>query len=114
MSEIHHHREGSTDYIVIDLLDDNEPYDISTADHVVLVLKPATGTAVEFSSADVSPKLYITDGANGEIELRPASTDFDAEAGPYKGYVKVYISGTRWASFPNHDEIIIDVRPNLS
>lgn len=114
MSEIHHHREGSTDYIVIDLLDDNEAYDISTADHVELVLKPATGAAVTFSSDDSPAKLYITDAANGEIELRPASTDFEAEKGPYTGYVKVYISSTRWASFPNHDEIIVDVRPDLS
>ena len=114
MSDTHYHREGSTDYIIIDLLDDNEAYDISAVDHVELILKPSTGAAVTFTSAAGSPKLFITDGANGELELRPAATDFDAEQGPYKGYVKVYITSTRWASFPNHDEIIIDVRPNLS
>lgn len=112
MSEIHHHREGSTGYIIIDLLDDNEAYDISAADHVVLVLKPAIGDAVEFSTDDSPAKLFITDGTNGEIELRPASTDFDTEKGPYTGYIKVYITSTRWESFPNHEEFIIDVRPS--
>lgn len=114
MSEVHHHREGSTDYVIIDLLDDNSPYDLSAVDHVVLRLKPATGDAVEYSSAGSSPKLFITDATNGEMELRPASTDFEAEKGPYRGYVKVYISSTRWASFPNHDEVVIDVRPDFA
>ena len=114
MSEIHHHREGSTGYIIIDLLDDNEAYDLSECDHVELVLKPATGSAVTFSTDDAETKLYITDADAGEIELRPEATDFDAEKSPYKGYVKVYVTATRWESFPNHDEIIVAVRPDLS
>ena len=106
-------REGSTDYIVFNLQENKAALSLEGVDHVVLVLKPTAGDAVSYSSDDESPKLYITDAAAGEVELRPASTGFDHEIEPYTGFFKVYESATKWFSVPNEDELVIRVRSTL-
>lgn len=82
-------RVGSQDYVTLQLKsgDPATAIDLSAAIYVVLHLESEIETKC-FSTADVSPKLYIIDALEGQIQLRPAASDFDS-VDIYKYYVDI-------------------------
>ena len=103
-------RSGFTDYLRFKPVSSGSSIDLSTADHVELSLKDNLGNVSTFSSSGGSPKLFIVDVINGIIELRPASTDFYVIRSPYKGFIKIFETSSRWYSIPSDDELKIYVR----
>ena len=80
---------GSQDYITWQLLQDDgvTAIDLSAATKVELKMTNLdTGAAKNFATDDVPKKLFITDAANGKIQLRPAADDFPAAA-RYEFYI---------------------------
>jgi len=82
-------RTGSQDYIKWQLLleDSVTPISLAGADDVIIRFKNKTDdTIVEFKVTDNPQKFFITDAANGKIELRPAVGDFTTIAS-YKFHI---------------------------
>lgn len=110
MGETYFTREGSTQYIVFNLQEDKAALNLTSADHVVLLLKSNAGKFTSFSTAGGSPKLHITNAAGGVVELRPAGTEFLHDLEPYDGYFKVYEDATIWFPVPNDPEKEVTIR----
>jgi hypothetical protein len=86
-------------------------YDLTGHTPVVMHVRTRTGTVRAYSTADVSPKLAVTDAAAGEVTFSPAAGDWLAA----DQILAVYLVATRTAdgktiSFPNDAEASITVR----
>lgn len=103
-------RDLATDYITFQMYADGSVISLAGIDHVELNVRDKHGVITTFTSSGGSPKLFITDSINGIIELRPAATDFYYAKSPYKAYMKIYETASRWYAIPEDTEMTIIVR----
>ena len=106
-------REGTTDQIIMQLLADGDPIDLSGVDHVTLEMRDSKKRTYKYSSDDPSPKFEITDAGSGIVALTPPNaTLFKTVLSPFVGYVWVYTTGTKKYSVPEETDFLIKVRRN--
>lgn len=103
-------RDGTTDYIVFVVENNGTAINLSAVNHVRLDMIDSRHKVYRYASNDDSPIFYITDAANGEVELRPTSDIFKAGRSPYKVYVWVYSTASKRYSCPEKGEAIIKIR----
>lgn len=106
-------REGTTTRIVFQLLAGGDAIDLGGVDHVELHMKDKKGKTYRYSSSDVSPKVLITDAANGKVGFDPIATSppiFTQIRSPYRGYWLVYDTATTYYSVPEDSEFKLEVR----
>lgn len=104
--------EGSNDDITFVVTNEQGVYDLSTVDHVVLVLIDRYGTTVQFSTSDQNPKLVITGAPQGRISFTPEQTTFSREKSPYKAFLWIYTTPSARVRVPNDREWIFEAVPS--
>lgn len=96
-------RDRQRDYINCTLLSSGSAIDLSSYNHVSLVIKDNRGSVTEYSSADGSPIIYISDASNGIMQLRPSANLLLSTRSPYFCFWKGYIDATRWYAIPDSE-----------
>ena len=105
-------RAGTTDRLVIQLLADNDPIDLTGIDHIEIELRDARRNTYKYSSDDVSPIVGVYDTTQGKVYLDPTTTLFKAICSPYLFYVWIVDSELKRYSVPEEVEGLIKVRKN--
>jgi len=103
-------REGTTDKIVMQLLADNDPINLTNVDHVELFLRDKMKTVYHYKSNSTSPQVAIEVAEEGTVSLEPTRSLFKAILSPYKGYWLVYEDADTYYSTPEDNEFEITVR----
>ncbi|MDO8618396.1 MAG: hypothetical protein Q7R49_00460 [Candidatus Daviesbacteria bacterium] len=98
-----HIKSGFRDYLNMTMLSSNSAIDLSSYDHVSLLVRDNRGSVTEYSSADGSPIIYIYDSSNGILQVRPSTTTFISARSPYLCMWKLFVTSTREVSVPSED-----------
>lgn len=102
-------REGEVTTFNLYLVDDNGAVDLTSADHVSLVLIPNNGAGTRTEYSSTGAKVDYDADANGRVYWIPADGDVTKANSPYVGYVLVYDTATTMRAFPNSRDALIKV-----
>jgi hypothetical protein len=106
-------REETTDRIIMQLLANGNPIDLTGIHHVELEMEDVRGKTYHYSSLDASPQVEVYEATTGKVYLDPPSTLFREVLSPYQGYWWVYETATSKYSVPEELEFEIKVRENV-
>ena len=104
-------REKTTSDIVMQLLDDGSPLDLSSIDHIRLDMVDSFGKGYRYSSDDSPPYLAITVASTGTITFTPPdSTIFLYQRSPYKVYIQIFETASKSYSVPEntYSKIVVE------
>ncbi len=98
-----HIKSGFRDYLNLEMLSSGSAIDLSSYDHVSLLVRDNRGSVTEYSSADGSPIIYISAPTSGTMQIRPAATTFISARSPYLCIWKLFVTSIREVSVPSED-----------
>lgn len=103
-------REKTTNAFEFILKADGDAIVLTGVDHVVLHMIDKMNKTYQYSSADSSPAVVITDAANGEVTFTPPSTSvFLYRRSPYRLYFTVWETTSSCYSCPESSSFEINV-----
>lgn len=108
-------REGMTADLVFQILQaDGTPVNLATAARVGITLAAGDGNGKSYTwlSDDPSPKIRVTDAANGKVALTPDL--LKASESPYRGYLRRYLTTATWEPAPSDGDLVIEVLPSYT
>jgi len=105
-------REGTTDRLVMQLLEDDDGINLSAVEHIELHLKDKKGRTYRYSSDDEEVGVSEVEGedVDGKVYLDPPSELFVQIRSPYTGYWLIYDELGKYYSVPEEGEFEIKVR----
>ena len=111
MSDTLNVRERTTNEIVMQLLSDGSAIDLTSVDHIRLDMIDSLGNTYQYSSDDSTPHFTITNASTGLVTFSPPSdeTVFLYQRGPYKMYIKIFLTSTISYTCPENEASVINV-----
>ena len=103
-------KQGSTGYIDVVLYKDGTAWDLSTIDHLELVIDHFSRKQSLYDIG-ASPNLFITGAATGEVQIRPNTDTFEL-SGIHKMFFWVYTTSTIKYPNPSSGRLWITVEEN--
>jgi len=103
-------RVTSTEPIEFQLTADGVAVNLTGVTSVEIRLERADTLAVtSYLSTDASPKISVTDAANGKVTFSPGASEWVLAAGHYKVYFWVIDGSSKKISYPTGQNFIIRV-----